>query len=216
MSGENPLLKKLGSDVNNPKILTRTIPLILLSSTELSETLGIPPVIRINENTTFEEVNRDLSAVTKNFRYQVLQEILGPRPCWRSNEGNKRIPRTTDRLFIIDTISHLVLGVVRGGWDDYPVLLELPSDVSGVTVWDLIRAQFGDNPSIKSVTLYDGDDDVRDMTYDHDAMKLLPSFPTAFFITLTSNTKASILIWCLNEHLLIKGLDLVHRLERPE
>ncbi|CCA76332.1 related to kinesin light chain, partial [Serendipita indica DSM 11827] len=58
-----------------------------------------------------------------------------------------------------------------------------------MTVWDLIRAEFRDNSGISTVTLYGHDDDVRDKLYDPIEVETLPSFPTAFFITLHSSIK---------------------------
>lgn len=166
----------------------RKIPLILLSA-EFPEMIGIPPFLFVNENTTFGKINRDLYSLTGNKHYKALQETLGPRPRWAMNESEDQIPRTTTRLFVINTASRVVIGVVRSSWDDYPMLLEIPSNTTSMTVWELIQTRLAISTGAETVTLYNGSEDVRYMFYDHVAMEKMPSFPTVFFITLNPATK---------------------------
>jgi hypothetical protein len=97
-------------------------------STFLSSLLSLTPnkYPVINENSTFRQVGLQLYSPDRPTLPVALEHICGPFPQWRVPHVDARVPRSLQKIYVVDINEPFTLALVRGIEGDSPLLLREP------------------------------------------------------------------------------------------
>jgi hypothetical protein len=83
--------------------------------------------VPIIEGITYKDVEAVLSShlthVLNEINLKLLEEQLGPKPCWRYANGNAKIPPAVGSIYVVDSNKKFLLASLRTEQDDFPLVV---------------------------------------------------------------------------------------------